>query len=309
MITSDDKLHLLESFVQDRNLPKFQRAMDDRDAKAEDGDEMMSAEQFERTVRRSSGRIRFASSGLLVSGGRRQPVFDDEESLGPLTKTSIPWYRRVLLSMLGIKVASVSGAVSLPGPAEPTITIEQFFASLKNSAEELVLVEQRLDGYRRALLDAEQTGQTALCERIAVDIEAVRAETQLHAIGLSRYLSEETVVRFYKESPKGLRLDWVANFLRVIPASVRETKVRCDELGIFDNYAVLHYDPETKAFAETQAELLARQDPILFGLVEGRRRLYFVGDWIDETCDLTLEQIADRLGKDSVETLSAEWSR
>lgn len=39
---------------------------------------------------------------------------------------------------------------------------------------------------------------------------------------------------------------------------------------------------------------------ILFGLIEGRRRLYVVGDWVDEICDLTMDQIADSIGNDAI---------
>jgi len=37
--------------------------------------------------------------------------------------------------------------------------------------------------------------------------------------------------------------------------------------------------------------------------MEGSRKLYFVGDWVDEFCDLQLDQIADALGKDAIGTL------
>ena len=56
-------------------------------------------------------------------------------------------------------------------------------------------------------------------------IEAVRAETRLHALGLTRVLSEATLVEFVKKCPKGLRLDWVKNFTRVIPDDVLEPKL------------------------------------------------------------------------------------
>jgi hypothetical protein len=82
----------------------------------------------------------------------------------------------------------------------------------------------------------------------------------------------------------------------MIPPDIIDRKLEMDGLGIFDNYVVLHYDPDKKSWAETQAEIAARRDPILFGLMSGSRNLYFVGDWIDEKCDLTLEQIVDQLG-------------
>jgi hypothetical protein len=84
---------------------------------------------------------------------------------------------------------------------------------------------------------------------------------------------------------------------------VLEVKLKTDALGIFDNYVVLHYDPDGKATQMTEAEIAAKKDPILFGVIQHRRRLYFIADWVDEQCDLTLDQIADTLGSKAIEHL------
>jgi hypothetical protein len=65
---------------------------------------------------------------------------------------------------------------------------------------------------------------------------------------------------------------------------------------VFDNYALLHYDPKAKAFSLTAAQEAAKRDPILFGLIEGVRKLYFVADWKDDECDLTMDEVARVLG-------------
>lgn len=99
-------------------------------------------------------------------------------------------------------------------------------------------------------------------------------------------------MKFVKGCEKGLCLDWVADFVRPIPQSVVETKQKCDEIGFFDNYVVLHFDPDNKATTEkARQEAVRPRDPILFGIMLGSRRLYFVGDWVDEFCDLTPQKI------------------
>ncbi len=55
------------------------------------------------------------------------------------------------------------------------------------------------------------------------------------------------------------------------------------------------------------AGVLASAAPILFGVIKGRRRLYFVGDWVDEFCDLTFDQIADALGKDNIGSVPKDF--
>lgn len=186
---------------------------------------------------------------------------------------------------------------------EGTISVEEFFTHIKNSASELVIVKERAAGYERALTNAKKNGQTALLEQLKAGLNAYRMEAQLVSMGLTKYVSEEDIVRFYKQSKRGLRLDWIANFARQVPETVTTTKERADELGIFDNYVVLHYDPEGKAYAESEAEKAAKKDPILFGVMKGRRQLYFVGDWIDEFCDLTLDQFAEIMGREAVQSV------
>jgi hypothetical protein len=189
-------------------------------------------------------------------------------------------------------------------PGRHAISIAEFFTSVKNSAQELEVVRDRAENYERAMVRAQKCGQAALLESLQKGIETNRGETQLVAIGSRQYLTEEDVVRFVKATKKGIRLDWIRNFTRMIPSEIIERKTKMDELGIFDNYAVMHYDPDKKSWSETQAEIAARKDPILFGLMVGSRKLYLVGDWIDEQCDLTLEQIVDNLGTEVVRVLA-----
>ena len=119
--------------------------------------------------------------------------------------------------------------------------------------------------------------------------------------GFNVTISEDNVVKFYKESDKGLRLDWIKNFTRMIPCEVIDAKVKLDNLKIFDNYVVMHYDPDAKSYAMTQQEIEDAKDPILFGVIEGSRKLYFVGDWVDEVCDLTLDALVTELGGDGID--------
>ena len=69
---------------------------------------------------------------------------------------------------------------------------------------------------------------------------------------------------------------------------------------------MLHYDPQAKAFSETEEEKARKRDPILFGLMKDRRVLYFVGDWVDDVCGLTLDQVAEIIGKRAIQSLTTE---
>jgi hypothetical protein len=289
MINNDGKLLVFENFTADWTLPKY-KPKEKRQTKYQSTN--MSEDSFEES-KNENDTVNFSESqGVMVTNAG---------ALVQVTSTSgVPQkVRRGFWTWLASLFKSKP-----PAPPQPTMTVEAFFTSVKNSAAELEVVKERAAGYEKAMVNAKQSGQQALFEKLEAGLNAHRQETQLFAIGMTKYVSEEDIVRFYKESPKGLRLDWVRNFTRAIPEGVVTKKIRADELGVFDNYVVLHYDPQSKSFAETNRERAARRDPILFGLMKDRRVLYFVGDWVDEVCDLTLDQLADKIGKDAIKTLT-----
>ena len=300
MFDNEGKLHIFEEFRVDPTLPKFNIPLDDD----EESSIMMSSGGLSRR------RMRFQS------GSGETPSQSGSGTVSGTNFKDHTWMQRILFWFLDLystpneqlcwRSTSTSEQLVRALNPNPELTVRDFFKSVKNQQKELEVVDSRVRGYEAALERAQQAGQTALVERLQAGIEATRSETQLHAIGLNQVLLEETIVEFVKKSPRGLRLDWIRNFTRVVPDEVLAEKVRCDDLLIFDNYVILHYDPEGKSWAETRAEIEDRKDPILFGLIKDRRQLYFVGEWVDEYCDLTLDQIADVLGKDATEQLSPD---
>jgi hypothetical protein len=186
------------------------------------------------------------------------------------------------------------------GARKKVITIEQFFKHIKNGAEEIGLIDNRIAGYEELLQNAVDAGQTALVESLKDNINVVKIESQLLAQDLKTVITEDQVIEFYKQSEKGIRLDWIKNFGRMIPKELVSTKRKLDELEIFDNYVIMHYDPKAKSYKMTKAEKEKRKDPILFGVIKGSRKLYFVGDWEDEVCDLTLDKLVGEFGKEAI---------
>ncbi len=187
------------------------------------------------------------------------------------------------------------------------VRVLRFFKQIKESSQDIKLLEARARGYEEAIARANRAGQIALQEKLQDGLGAYIAETHMLSIGITQFVSEESVVRFYKECKKGVRLDWLKNFTRAVPPELVELKVAADELEIFDNYAVMHYDPNKKSWAETKQEIAAKRDPILFGLLKGRSDLYILGDWTDEFCDLTLDGMAEVLGENPRHFIDKEW--
>jgi hypothetical protein len=77
---------------------------------------------------------------------------------------------------------------------------------------------------------------------------------------------------------------------------VIEKIAKASELEVFDNYVIVHYDPKGKNRQDTAKEEYKKRDPIVFGVIAGSNKLYYITDWIDDYCDLTLEKFVDTLG-------------
>jgi hypothetical protein len=290
MLTQDgERLAVFDAFQVDYELPKFCRQKNSD--VGEEGGFGFGSNMFSSSPPHLFVHHPMNVSDLSVAAQVAPPIGARFGAWVYLPKEAkLSWWRRLFSR-------KVPKSNELP---EGAITVEEFFSSVKNTAEELVVIKERAKGYEEAILNAKKAGQRALCEKLEEGLSATRAETQLVAMGMSQTLSEERAVEFYKKCRKGLRLDWICHFARTIPVGVTAQKERADAVGAFDNYLVLHYDPLGKAFAESEADKRRRKDPILFGVVKGRRRLYFVGDWVDEACDLTLDQVADLLGKEAI---------
>lgn len=238
-----------------------------------------------------------ASGAASTNGDKKMSLWDMIFNRKKITKKRIEEQVQKAISSSNFLVAQITPEIQ---KTMPEMSVEEFFKSVKYSAEELTIVEERLKTYEDALSHLKNSGQLALYELMCQEMEIHKAETQLYAIGHKKIITETNIVEFAGKSDKKLKIDWVQNFTRLIPKKIIDVKVKMDSLHIFDNYVVLHYDPDGKGSELTQQEKAAKKDPILFGVMAGSTRLYFIGDWIDEYCDLTFDKLVDQLGSDAI---------
>lgn len=171
----------------------------------------------------------------------------------------------------------------------------EFFKLVKLTTEEAKQAYvDRSQPYLLAIERAESMGQKALVDQLLSGMFVAKYESIFRAAGFGKSITEEQLVSFIKKSKKGVQLSYIKNFARNIPENVIEIKKKVDELYIFDNYCVLYYDSQKKAYLQTseeqEKERQRKADPILFGMIFGSRKLYYIADWVDEFCDLTLEE-------------------
>jgi len=179
-----------------------------------------------------------------------------------------------------------------------TYTIDDFFKTIKDSKMEISTTMDILKKYETVLIEARKNGQQSLVEKLLKMKDVISSECRLIENGITKYVTEEQVVKLYKnvDKKKHLKLTYLENYIRIIPSDVIKLKDSADQIKIFDNYVILHFDPFNNSTDLTEKEKeIKSKDPILFGVIQNSRKLYFIGDWIDEYCDLTLDKMMETI--------------
>lgn len=290
MLTRDKKLIVFEDFQIDHNLPKHIKPLVESE-----------------TLSVNEGWGVPTSGGFLIDTNESISNGVGDQLINYMQyKKDHPDYNRTLIEKLQyilVKWIFKYNKVQKRNKKVHTMTVKDFFGQLSKTSLELKDVKDIGKFYEQAIARAISAGQTALREKLEADREVIRAESYLIEYGLTKYVTEEQVASFYSKvfEKKNLKLNWIKNFIRPIPSDILEIKKGVDELNIFDNYVILHYDPKDNGSDDTAAEKEKKKDPILFGVMKGSRKLYFIADWKDEVCDLTLEEMFKTLGKDVLE--------
>lgn len=186
--------------------------------------------------------------------------------------------------------------------------ILQCFNDIKLELGKESVYISRIHGLLKKLSGAEKTGQEALKEKIFDQMIIDKYESILYASGFRRVITEEQLLKVGEKiknlKKRNLELTYIKNYVKQIPDEIIEIKLKADLLEIFDNYVILHYGDkasvELTRKEKNRVEEIKR-DPILFGVINGSRKLYYIGDWIDEDDDLTWKDLEENLKDEELE--------
>lgn len=295
MLTGE-KLTIFESFKVDKNLPKYKES------------------------EQNSNRLIYDSSGITVGGNT---VIRGDGLVEEFTEASISYleYLREQLKRFDISIFQkikftiilLIATLFFKSKKKNVIekknydSVAEFFKTIKNNKLELQHTNDIVERYEFVLTEAKKNGQQSLVEKLLNMKDVISSEARLIDNGIVKFVEEEQVVKLFKQTnkDKSLKMTYMDNYIRVIPTDVIKLKEIADKLKVFDNYVILHYDPLGIATEMTHKEKEKAKDPILFGIIQGSRKLYFIGDWVDDYCDLTLEKMMKTI-KDKEHILSSE---
>ena len=205
--------------------------------------------------------------------------------------------KKSLLATLRERLSNIFNNDNKESVNEKYIDALEFFSLVKLSSKDSVSTyRDRVSDYLKAIHNAVTVGQTALVEDLLRGLVTNKYESVLYSEGLYYVVNEEQMVKFVSQCEKGIKLEYVKNFTRPMPQDVVDKIGKINQLEVFDNFVVLYYDPEGKIYKETAYEEAKRKDPIIFGVIAGSEKLYYIADWVDEYCDLSLEKFIDAIG-------------
>jgi len=185
------------------------------------------------------------------------------------------------------------------------------FVKAKFSTLEKEKLKEKLLKLRTMVEKAEEFQQQALFEKLQEMLAITVRELEAVTVGIDTFVLKADVDRFRKRVkdfapdelqtmfPKGQKVevffDKLENFPRIIPNEPGLKISRVKDLNLFDNYSILFLD-YTKEKIKTNKEKIREKDPIVFGsYAYAPERLYYICDWVDEFCDLTLDKLVETL--------------
>lgn len=175
------------------------------------------------------------------------------------------------------------------------ITPSQYFDFIKG-AKNTITTEELKKSYEAFITLAEKynkLGQTESLKKLCFLADSLAKEEKLIEMGINTFVYKDTIEDYIENvADKAVKIVELSRYMREIPDALVDTieKVK----PIFDELYVVFTDYTGKEERKVEKERRDK-DPILFGVFKTQGtvadRFYFLGDWVDEYCDLTLDKM------------------
>lgn len=185
-----------------------------------------------------------------------------------------------------------------------------YFKYIKNKFKmlERIKLDARLKRLEKAFQKSMENGQEVLANKFLEEFARETRESVIYAKGIKLFIERDDIMKHKRNIRDGHISDTLfKDYTRIIPDKVLKRKKEVED--IFDDFVIFHYwDEKAKDIKKMSLnEKNMMKDPVLFGIIKETNRLYFIADWEDEYCDLTFEEIIDKIGeKDEQVTLNRD---
>ena len=188
---------------------------------------------------------------------------------------------------------------------EKTITPYEYFQNMKGKLQ--TMDDERLEKvYQNAIYLAERynrTGQTKGLRKLKFHIESIVKEKQILDAGINKFVYRNDIEEYIQDvADKQVVILDLKSYERNLPDEIIEALEKVKDL--FDEFYIVCTD-YTGEMARRVQEERREKDPILFGAFLDREknaineRFYYIGDWIDDYCDLTLDKMVAEMEEET----------
>lgn len=182
------------------------------------------------------------------------------------------------------------------------ITPSVYFDYVKGLKEKLNRDEYAIiiDSGLKMIEKCKITKQTAMAKEISHQVELALRELNAANEGFDIFVDRKVIEKYIAEvEGKAIKIIELSEYTREIPEEVMDKVAKAAD--IFDQMYIVFTD-YTKKESKRVAKERRDKDPILFGAFQDKEtdsknriyiedRLFFIADWVDDKCDLTLQEI------------------
>ena len=178
------------------------------------------------------------------------------------------------------------------------ISPSQYFDYIKNAKNDIT-TEALKESYSVFLKLAEKytkLGQKESLKKLCFLADTLKKEEKLIELGITKYIYKDVIEDYIENvADKTVKIIELSRYMREVPDELVETIEKSKDL--FDEFYVVFTDYTGKEERKVEKERRDK-DPILFGVFKNNSnvadRFYFLGDWVDEYCDLTLDKMVEQ---------------
>ena len=195
------------------------------------------------------------------------------------------------------------------------LNANEYFNYLKKKKQSITDEDLKnlYNGYLSLVEKYSITGQKRVIEKLRFLADNIEKERQIVGLGINSFVYRDDVENYIDNIAKNVvKIIELENYPRDIPDHIVEVIAKTKD--IFDKMYVVFTDYTGKVEREIEKER-REKDPILFGTFQTQRqdgrlsgiilndRFYFLGDWEDEYCDLTMDKFLKEIGQEKLQKI------
>lgn len=183
------------------------------------------------------------------------------------------------------------------------LTPQEYFEQVKERKHSITDEEllKAYDNCLELLNKYKITGQKKGMRKLIFHLDCIEKEREIVKMGITTFIYRDDIEEYIdtvaKDTVKIIELE---NYEREIPDEIVEVISKVKDK--FDQLYIVFTDYTGKVERQVEKERRAK-DPILFGTFQNQKsrtvidRFYYLGDWEDEYCDLTLDRMVNETEK------------